>query len=204
MTIVLSPRGIAVRDAMSDAPFGAYPLMEAAYAWHERRPECWQRMVMRAGPAAALAEIGVPQAASRFARLLIPTVWAKVTQSGGMWRVEVPAGAYRRSTRALTATWRKRTHLIQDAEAALGVWRMALLIADHELYPGQLAVRTSSPVAASLLIVSATRLGLAPSVSGRRKAPTVMIDRPCDVATLLRQATLGRWVGGLTNLGSGA
>ncbi|GHJ48541.1 hypothetical protein Cs7R123_58830 [Catellatospora sp. TT07R-123] len=165
----------ALHQALADAPGGAYPLLEAALGWHELRPSGWHRTDAPAR-ATAVAHVGTEAAATRLASLLSTLTWATVAPAGTGWRVEVPIGSYHRITRALTGAWRSRELLLaapgpnmDGHQAALGLWRMALLVDAPELRPGALAVRVGSASTAQTLVAAARRLGL-----------TAITDGPCD------------------------
>ncbi|MBV1850393.1 hypothetical protein [Catellatospora tritici] len=175
----------ALHQALADAPGGAYPLLEAALGWHELRPSGWHRTDAPAR-ATAVAQVPTEVAATRLASLLSTLTWASVAPAGAGWRVEVPVGSYHRITRALTGAWRSREHVLatpgrgmEGHQAAIGLWRMALLVGSPELHPGALAVRVGSPATAQILVVAARRLGL-----------TALSDGPCDGRHAVR--VLGR------------
>lgn len=180
--------------ALSQAPLGAYPLLEAAFGWQELRPSGWHR------PAAstAIAQTSSPAAAARLASLLSTLTWANVvrTERDGL-RVEVSAGAYNRIIRALTGAWRSRTQLLaaspavpESRQAALGLWRMAMLTGGVDAHAGQLTVRAGSPAAAQTLIAAAARLGMPAAADRPREGGhPVRLTGRAQVYQLLTEAT---------------
>ncbi|MEV0458529.1 hypothetical protein [Catellatospora methionotrophica] len=176
--------------ALSQAPLGAFPLLEAAFGWQELRPSGWHRPAA----ATAIAQTSSPAAAARLASLLSTLTWANVvrTEREGL-RVEVSAGAYNRITRALTGAWRSRTQLLsapESRQAALGVWRMAMLTGGVDAHAGQLTVRASSPAAAQTLVAAAARLNM-PAIADRPRegGHPVRLTGRAQVYQLLTEAT---------------
>ncbi|MEV4417279.1 hypothetical protein [Catellatospora sp. NPDC049609] len=187
------PAAVApLHRALAQAPLGAYPLLEAAFAWQELRPSGWHRP-----GTAAVAHTSSAAAAARLASLLSTLTWANVvrTERDGL-RVEVPAGSYNRITRALTGAWRNRSRLLAatpaaaDArQAALGLWRMALLTGGVEARPGRLTVRAGSSAAAQALVAAAARLGLEAVTDGPREGAHLVRVAGPQVHQLLSEAT---------------
>ncbi len=195
-----------IRRMLGEAPVGHHPLLEAAFAWHERRPDgrCPQpapdRSAPRGGPPRYLPiMITHGMAASRLTRLLSTLTWAIATpvgeslaESHPLASVEVPAHEYHRVGRALNAAWRGRWKLLKapggDSEtrqAARAVWRMALLVDGHWREDG-LAVRVSTSSGLSTLTVAAKPLGLTLAATGPRPGSTILIPDSGQLSHLLR------------------
>jgi hypothetical protein len=199
--------------ALADAPVGAYPMLEAALAWLERRPTGWNRLgigleqalkpVSGTAPArhVTIAETD-SVIAPRLARLLSTLTWVTTTPvdvagtAAEHTRVQVPAVSYHRLTRAMTGAWRTRDRLLantafgaESQQAAIGLWRMAILIGGLEPQSGGgLAVRVSTRAAADTLTLAAARLGLTPSADSYRGGHTIAIARREQASRLLAQA----------------
>lgn len=162
-----------LQRALAQAPLGAYPLLEAAFGWQELRPSGWHRP---GAACSAVAHTSSAAAAARLASLLSTLTWANVVRSDrdGL-RVEVPAGSYNRITRALTGAWRSRNRLLaatpaaaDSRQAALGLWRMAMLTGRLDVHAGQLTVRAGALSGAEALVAAAARLGLPAVLDGQR------------------------------------
>lgn len=175
------------------APIGPYPMVEAAFAWHERRPPDWHQR----GPGGARAqsrserfttviETDSSAAVSRMVRILSATTWAVGNQSVhgfGPTSVDVPAAVYHRVVRVLQASGRAGRQMLSDptcpAEVALGVWRMAVLLVDRsEADPNYLPVQVNSAAALRMLMSAGDLLGLAYSVRRVRGAGTIVSADP--------------------------
>lgn len=216
--------GLVKRQALTNAPVGAYPLLEAAFGWSERRPLGWRDQGLRdlgspsvgagadrtsaRGRYVPIVETDTAEAAARFARLLPCTTWAMVVDGGRadtartgahhqpIHRVEVPAASYHRLLRLLNGAWLDCRKLMTDPasaarhrQVAVGMWRMAILIAGLDVSLRTVAVRVSGPKVARALAIAGEGLQLSPSVRHEARGGfTLLITQRNQVSRLLAEA----------------
>jgi len=189
-----------VLRAVAAGPLGAYPLLEAAFCWNERRPVGWRRLGAASATAdrqLPVAQTEQPAAAARTARLLSTITWSVTSPVGActsLTRVEVSSDGYHRVLRALAGAWRDGRRMLGSPgvaaahyPAALAVWRMAALLAPADRTAGVLAISVSTP-AAALLRSAAPALALPHTVVERSGRSTVIrVDRPTLFRRLLTE-----------------
>ena len=199
-----------VRTALCEAPLGQFPLLEAAYAWHERRlrtglPQSRYLPIISADAA------GV---APRLVRLLSPLTWSFVAHAempraayGEREWVQVPATSYHRVARALNTVWRNRSNLLDSRSrardpfrtsvgtagdparsAAVALWRMAILVGGSQHPDGVLAVQTRTLAGVHALTQTARRLQVTTSPLSDQHPTTVLIRNPAQASALLSEA----------------
>jgi hypothetical protein len=198
---------IQIHRLLSEAPVGRHPLLEAAFAWHERRPR--GRPPLSANPSALPA---VPPryegiivtnafAARRLARLLSTLTWAiatPTTQGTPTCRlqatVEVPVDEYHRVARALGAVWRgRREQLGTDVDgddsqhAARAICRIAILAGGKFDHNG-VSVRIRTPSGLATFTDVAGRLGLKVGAPYGPTGTTIRITADQALSCLLRES----------------
>jgi hypothetical protein len=196
-----------VRTALCEASLGQFPLLEAAYAWHERR--------LRVGPPQSrylpIISADVAGVAPRLVRLLSPLTWSFVEHMemprmayGEREWVQVPAPSYHRVARALNTVWRNRSNLLDSRSrardpfrtsagsnadparsAAVALWRMAILVGGSQQADGVLAVRTRTLAAVHALTQTARRLQVTTSPLSAQYPTTVLIRDREQASALL-------------------
>ncbi|MER6178710.1 hypothetical protein [Streptosporangium sp. NPDC001681] len=210
-----------VHRALAEAPIGGYGMLEAALAWQHLRS---------AGPgntgggthATASRHLPVVETrsgavAARIARLLSGLAWAIVTQADAgdtgfkrspVMRVEVPRTLHRRVLRALTNAWRDARRQFDpsvpgtatDADAAVALWRMGILVAGLGPSHNMVYLRTGTSTMAEMMAAAARCLGLTPIVDNVQGAPAVALYHRSEVHWLLAEAGAGgaatMWVRG--------
>jgi hypothetical protein len=178
-----------LRRMLADTPVGHHPLLEAAFAWHERGPYAG---FPRPTPAASARNLPLivthGLAASRFSRLLSTLTWPIVTPvADGQARdhavaaVEVPADSYHRVIRTLNTAWRERWKLLATPgrqanarHAAQAVWRIAVLLAGCWHADG-LTVRVRTPGGLQTLTAAADLLDLSLAMARPGRCSTVLL-----------------------------
>jgi hypothetical protein len=182
--------------ALCNAPVGRDPLLEVAYAWHER-PE--RKPVPAQSRYVPMFSVEVDGLAARLARLLAPLTWAIVVPADpapkAVWArewVQVPRTAYPRVLRSLNSAWRRRLLPGQaggeSRQAAIALWRIAILTGGYEGPDGVLVVRARTSAAAQTLTRTARLLQIqAVPVAGDRDT-TVIIRDPFQISHLLTAA----------------
>lgn len=209
MTVLTTRTGLAgsrMTSALTDAPVGPYPLIEAAFGWNERRPDGWRRLGadprLRRCRYLPLVETEAPAAAVRLTRLLSGLTWAITSGPGATpgpergpvtLRVEVPTESYHRVIRALTGAWRTACGWLDGPAtaaahlpAALAVWRMAVLLIPSDCAQNTLTLYVRRPTTAGMLHVAAHKLGLPHTVDLRHGGATVRV-KPRDVLRSLTE-----------------
>jgi hypothetical protein len=195
---------VRIQRMLSEAPVGRHPLLEAAFAWHERRPKGHAPRLPAnpsalQGPARYEAIIVTSAfAANRLARLLSTLTWAMATsnmqdQSTHQLQasVEVPVDEYHRVARALGAVWRGRwkqlgTDANSDSQhAARALCRMAIL-AGGTFDGNGVSIQMSTPSGLLTLTEVAGRLGLEVRAPYGRTGTTIRITADRALSWLLR------------------
>lgn len=196
------------------APVGASPLTEAAYAWHRLRTPSRVYPDPSPDPASPGLQPRVPvvqthleEVAVRLALLLSGLTWATVrrvepptgTPQPALVCVDVPATVHHRVHKALSAAWRDAQNLWNRPTmsehdrhaAAVGMWRMAMLLDGIGPHRGAISLRVGTRAEAGLLARAGECLGLLPSVDRVRGGLVVVVCSPGQVLRLLTEAGAG-------------
>ncbi|MBX7267416.1 hypothetical protein KIF24_16190 [Micromonospora sp. Llam7] len=205
MTVV-SPAGIGQHRPPADnrllpreAPLGEHGIVEAALAWRQLRPTSFRSPWQTGSPVhqthLPLARTDHEPVASRLARALTGLTWAVVTESDDAasprLSVTVARNDYHRVLRALTVVWRRcRREFAAGAgqgspEAAVALWRMALLLNPTAPVERAVRVRTTVPFAAEMLCEAAAVLRVGASYQRTCGTRAVVIRDPRAVHRLL-------------------
>ncbi|WP_326824737.1 hypothetical protein [Streptosporangium sp. NBC_01756] len=201
--------GATIHHTLAEAPVGGHAMLEAALAWQLLRPA--ERANTGEGAGAAVprhlpvVETRSEAVAARIARLLSGLAWAIVTpvETGPgrapAVRVEVPRGLYHLVLRALANAWRdarrqfdpRHPNTEMDAEAAVALWRMGILLSGLGNSHNMIYLHTGTSMVAEVLETAARRLGLAPITDHSQSGPAVTLHHPGEVHWLLTEAEAG-------------
>lgn len=191
---------------LAGAPLGQYPVLEAAFGWHESRAiPGWHRPRLGGPPArdnTSYVPVTVTHllAARRIARLLTTLTWPiarPLVEAGHDDRspavVEVPVEAYHRVSRAMAGAWRERwtDPSVQEEPSAIrqragAVWRMAVLIGSHH-HAGGVAIRVRTPEGLRTLTTAARHLNLNSVVVHPSRRTVLLPDQGQSLDLLCRQ-----------------
>jgi hypothetical protein len=195
----------SVRAALCNAPLGQHPLLEAAYAWHERQRH---RAVRPPNRYTSVIGTELDGVATRLARLLSPVATAIVAQNDPSrctdpceW-VQVPATSYHRVARALNAAWRDRWDMLganasrsgsgyitdEARSAAIALWRMAILSGGYQQPDGGLAVQSRTPAGRHALGQTARSLRFPITPGSGGNSAVLLIHDPARISDLLAEA----------------
>jgi hypothetical protein len=191
-----------------DAPLGPYPMLEAAFAWHEARPRDWCRRGRGAAHAdprierfTTIIETNSRAAASRLVFILSALTWTVANEPMygiGPTRVDLPASAYHRVLRVLRAGSLAGRRMLgasatsqAPAAVALGVWRMAvLLMGRFDATANSLPIQVKTQAALGMLVGAGDVLGLSYSVHRARGVASVVSADRRQVLRRLTQVAL--------------
>jgi hypothetical protein len=204
----------AVTKGLVVAPVGALPLIEAAYAWHRLRTPRTGLPHPSPDPASPGRRTRVPvvethlqEVAVRLARLLSCLTWATIRRiepptgpaQPSLMCVDVPVVLYHRVNRGLTAAWRDAQRLWDRPTtserdrhgAAVGLWRMAMLLGGIGSHRGIIHLRVGNRTEAGVLARAGECLGVLQTVDRVRGGFDVVVCNPGQVLRLLSQAGAG-------------
>jgi len=163
-------------------------------------------------PRVPLVETHLEVVAVRLARLLWCLTWATVRRleppthppQPALVCVDVPAEVHHRVHRRLTVAWRDaatlwdrpsavsdRAHPMPEKDrhdAAIGLWRMAMLLYGIGSHMGTISLRVGTRTEADLLAAAGECLGVLPSVDRVRGGFVVVVCSPGEVVRVLREA----------------
>jgi hypothetical protein len=194
---------------LCNAPVGRDPLLEAAYAWHERPHQ--KPVSSPQAQHVPMFCVEVDGVAARLARLLTPLTWAIVVREEdspkAVWvreSVQVPRAAYPRVLRSLNSAWRRRwgglggpllageqasvvraQESVATRQAAVALWRIAILTGGYEGPNGVLIVRTKTLDGVQTLTRTARLLRIRAEPAPGEGRTTVMVRDPFHVSHLL-------------------